>query len=235
MTLTTAINALPYPELSNVKDQVAQFSAFSAQADSRYVSRYSNTAARDAANPTPVSGQLVYLKQEEYLTGRQGSSWVIESIPFFVRKTVNQSVTSSVTPVKDSQLKFTAKANSSYIVEAIIAYSGLDNGAGTAGINFSWNITNSTSSYKIGLGPTSHTTSSDHTNVVLQTLQQSPTAGAGASTDAPSTISIMRDFVYLTTNSSSAEVNFQFTQLVSNATPVTVYANYSYLKIIKIT
>lgn len=231
MTLNTAINGLPYPELTNVKDQVAQFSAFSAVADNRYVPRYANASARDAANPSPTNGQLTYLTQERLLQGRHPAGWVTEQFPTYVRKTIPQSVTSSTTLIADSQLKLTLAANSTYFIEVVLNVTGAANTA-PGGISVNWSDLASVLVSRATVGYYLSGSQTDPTLAVA--IFNTPTSGNHTyGTNTSSSPVGIHENLTVTTSSSPLTATMRWAQVTSSATPTTVLAN-SYIKYWKI-
>jgi hypothetical protein len=60
---TTPINGLPSPDSSSPNNPPIHFDALNAVLDSRLVARFPSIAARNAAIPSPVEGQLCHIAQ----------------------------------------------------------------------------------------------------------------------------------------------------------------------------
>lgn len=232
MTTTTAINGLPYPQLSDVKDEVAQFSAFSAVADSRYVPRYTNAATRDVANPSPVQGQLAYLTQEKLLTGRHSASWDVELLPTVVRKSTPQSVTNSTSLVPDAQLKMSLLANSTYAIEVVLFVTGdvVPNG----GIMIAWTDLSTLVGTQVRL-PIGVRNLAGNTNIeAASMLMNNPLYGANQyGTVSTSLVQTHHEFLFVTTESSPISCTMRWAQSVASTTPTTINQD-SHLKYWKI-
>lgn len=234
MTANTAINALPYPQLSDVKDEVAQFSAFSAVADNRYVPRYANASVRNAANPSPVQGQLVYLNQEALLTGRlAGSVWTPELTPRFVQKTIPQSVASNATTfVPDSQLKVSLLANSTYYLEVVLVVTGVTVTSG-GGISTVYPALSGLTVVRSCCGPTITASNTDMSNAVMNLNGIAATSANNYGTQSTSQAVGVYENLTITTSASAVNCVLNWNQVVSSATPTTVLAD-SYIKYWKI-
>ncbi len=124
MSANTILNGITYPLLADSKDAVANFATMNTVVDTHQVARYANATARDAANPSPIEGQACYLVEEKAFQVRHTTGWVKYGPEQTKFKVSNTTHTNSVTLVADSELYFDADANSRYVVEFYLAYSG---------------------------------------------------------------------------------------------------------------
>lgn len=125
MTATSAVNAIQYPDLTNVKDQVAQFATMNTNVDTSVVPRFANTSERGTRITSPIEGQLAYLTQESILQQHDGTTWNTAEIERIVYKTTNEQITAATTAQNpDDALYFYAEANSTYRYELCLFYSG---------------------------------------------------------------------------------------------------------------
>jgi hypothetical protein len=113
------------------------------------VMRFVNAAARAGALPTPVDGMMSYLADTglTYQYDSLSAAWVADKQ--CVKKTANQSVTSSATLVADTDLKVTLTPGQ-YRVEVFLHYTGAT--AGDIAIAWAFSGTNS-SVVRTALGP----------------------------------------------------------------------------------
>lgn len=129
MTATSPVHAIQYPDLTNVKDQVAQLATLNTNIDKAVIPRFANTSARDAAITSPTAGQLAYSTQDHYLTYYAGGAWRIAETSKTLYKTIAETVTSAVTTMNtDDTFVFYAEANSAYHFDLVLHYSGLISG-----------------------------------------------------------------------------------------------------------
>lgn len=125
MTATSPVNAIQYPDLTNVKDQVAQFATLNTNVDTSVVPRMANASDRGTRITSPVEGQLAYLTQESVLQKYDGTSWQTAEIERIAIKTSNEVISATTTAINtDDQLYFYAEANSVYRWELVMFYSG---------------------------------------------------------------------------------------------------------------
>lgn len=120
MTVFTAINAIPKPETTDDPDVVADFSAMADQIDTRLLPRYASATARDAANPTPIAGQLAWLSDVDLLTQYKNGAWVLVPYGYSKKKTANELVNNSAATQADDHLFFSAFVGT-YLVEIMIS------------------------------------------------------------------------------------------------------------------
>lgn len=230
MTATTTFNAIPYPQLTDVKTIEPQFLAMSNQADSRYVARFSNASARDAANPTPTAGTMAYCVQESLLFQYTGTAW----LPFLFQKTVvkaNVETSLSTTLQPDDQLLFFTEPNSVYHGELHVAYSGASI---TAVAKFAWTIPTGATITRGTFGLSNLT--NDRTNSALgqpgikdTSFRSVGGAGGGTGTYA----SYSENFI-LRTASTGGNVNLTWAQATASATPLDLAVGASFLSYTKI-
>lgn len=116
MTSLSPVNGIPRPDGTDAKNLVDQFAAFDAVVDTRAVPRFFNAAARAAAIPVPVEGQMAYLQTECLLTYYDGTAWFVMDQPRMKRLASNLVVTTT-DAVTVPGLSFPVKANSTYHME----------------------------------------------------------------------------------------------------------------------
>lgn len=125
MSATSPVNGIVYPDLTNVKDQVAQFATMNTNIDTSIVPRFVNASDRAARITSPTEGQFAYLTQESILTQYNGTAWVTAEMNKTIVKTVNESITaSSLAANADDTLYFYGEANSVYRFELMAYFSG---------------------------------------------------------------------------------------------------------------
>jgi hypothetical protein len=140
-------------------------------------------------------------------------------------KTTNESVTSSTTLQNDDQLVVPVAANTKYMIEGFIIYDGLS----AAGLKVAVTAPAGATTSFAAFGPQSGGPgiNSYNANVVAA-------GGAlGLECNGVGTLIGAEPKGYVATAGTSGSLQFQFAQVVSNATAVRVFAN-SWLKVTKV-
>lgn len=228
MTATTTFNAIPYPQLTDVKTIQPQFLAMSNQADSRYVARFANQSTLTAANPTPVAGTMAYLIQESLLVQHNGTAWLPWQFQRVVNK-VNPESTTSTTLQPDDALLFFAEANSVYHVEVQIGYVC----AVTANaVVFGWSFPSGTTITRGTFGLANSTNDRNNAIIGMVGIKNGDTRTVG-STGSTSYASYTESAI-VRSGSTAGNVNFLWAQGTASATPTALLPSCSYLTYTKI-
>lgn len=134
MTSTTPINGLRMAELTDSPPNIqTAFGNIGTDLDTRLVPRYTSTANRDAAIPSPIEGMVCYVSgtgsAAAVLMIYSGSAWVpiFHNNPF-AYKASNETVTASTTYQADNDLTVAVRANTIYTVEFFGIATGEDAG-----------------------------------------------------------------------------------------------------------
>lgn len=135
--------------------------------------------------------------------------------PLYIRKSANQSVTSSTVKVADADFVI-ALPIGVFRIETVLAATGADAG----GVSINWAFTGTTaSSNRIGIGPgTSSTTYDNHETLVSSA--KAITSSIAYGTDAGGAVGIRED-LHLEI-SVTGTLTMQWAQNVSNATATTL-------------
>lgn len=114
---------------ANIRDQV--------------VTPFASASARTSAIVSPVDGMLSSLTDSDSLWYYDGTAWVVPNL-LYVRKTSDETVTSSTTLQNDDQLLLPVAANAVYWIEGFVIYTSTATGkiktgwTGPAGATFQW-------------------------------------------------------------------------------------------------
>lgn len=138
-TLTTRLE-IPYPQQSDLNGGVGgivtHFDAMSDAADLGYFLRFATSSARNAAIPSPTTGQYAYVLDLDCITIWNGSAWVRHEIErIFYRSTASVLTTSTFT---DPDFTVPLEANGTYRYSLWNRYGGTV--AGTTVGNFYWTV-----------------------------------------------------------------------------------------------
>lgn len=75
MATTTPLQGLPIPEETDTPDVPASITALAIALEKRLVQKYSTTAERSTANPTPDEGQFAYVAEDNTFWLYDGTQW----------------------------------------------------------------------------------------------------------------------------------------------------------------
>lgn len=125
MTALTPKASLRYAELTDAANAQTLAQNLATDVDSVVVPKYASTAARDAANPTPSEGDLCYLTGTgsglHTMQRYSGAAWGrMQEAPLFVRKTADETVTSSATFQADDHLTLALAVNTTYAFQLLL-------------------------------------------------------------------------------------------------------------------
>lgn len=204
--------------------------------DRSLVPRFSSTAARDSAIPTPSEGMLCYLTGTgiglHTLQRYTGSAWArMQEAPLFVRKTVTETVTASTTVQNDDQLVLAVAANTTYEFVCQVAYDGNSTADIKLGFTFPASATMDyyASGYGIGVGAQFSLWSFVAGGAAgLGTV--SPSQMQGFSDETATSLTAIRLYGILQVGSTAGNLQLQWAQNTSNAVATRVLAG-SYLKL----
>lgn len=221
MTATSAINAIQYPDLTDVKDQVAQFATLNTNVDTSIVPRCANTSDRNTRFSSPIEGQLAYLTQESVLTRYNGTAWVTAETNRIAYKSVNETITAASTAVNsDDALFFYAEANSTYKYDLVMFYSGNPSGDQIFG---GWSGPTGATLVKLMMVP-----GTGQTNINAATIRMS-NIGFGQSSqgghNGAGYVTLWMEKGVVTTSSTPGLFQFNWSKPTAYSATLTVYAS----------
>lgn len=148
----------------------------------------------------------------------------------YVKKTADESVTSSTTLQNDDALVVSLAANAEYELTLYLAV----NGSAAGDVKTAWSMPASTTGQRFEFGPdTSSATSSAGTAVRASCLTDGFATEINYGTFATGQQSFIMEVLYITTAGTSGNAQLQWAQNASSATATTVEAG-SYLKITRV-
>lgn len=190
---------------------------------------YPTTAARLAANPSPVQGQMAYITDlavgGRVLTSYNGAAWV-NYYPggLFVSKSLATSRAATTSLAADPELSIPVAANTTYEFEALFFV------AGNSAADFKFNFTFPSSDFAAGLtapGTTYGATSTDGVGTWTSTLITAGTVSATFAcgiTDTTIPLTCLVNGI-LKVGSSAGAFYLSWAQNSSNATATALGAN----------
>ena len=130
--LNTAINAIPYPQLTDIPNIPSHMQGMALAIDTKLVARFATAAARSTAIPTPIVGMITF-RADAAAPGFEywnGSSWASINTGGQPTLTAVQGADLAVagTGLTNSGLTFGTEAAKNYIAEYTLFYSA-DTGA----------------------------------------------------------------------------------------------------------
>lgn len=217
MAVSTPINGIQTPSSGDDPDFVANFGTMATQVDNRCLPRYANASTRNAANLSPVVGQVAYLIQEKLLTQYRNGSWVVIPRTVTLRKAASEVVNNSSTLQNDDHYFFTADANSTYLVEMRLSASCA---VATANLKYAFTIpAGATSSIRWAMHLEPGSTGGINSLVVLTA---SP-AGSTTTIGCPNEVATLAQTkFFITTAGTAGTVQFQWAQGTATATNTTL-------------
>jgi hypothetical protein len=146
----------------------------------------------------------------------------------YIRKSSNESVSSSSSLQNDNDFNITLEANTTYEIMVALSVSG----SNTGNLRLSWSKGSGVTIYnRIKVGPYQAGGDSGNTNVNM--ISDEYNNDAGYTTDGTNNSSIIEMFV-VSTGSSSNTLVMRWAQITSDSTATTITSN-SYMKITKLT
>ncbi len=144
----------------------------------------------------------------------------------FVRKTANESVSSSTTSQDDDHLFFTPILNTDYWITMLIIYEGPgpDPGTTTGDLKISWSVpTGSTFDYVSDAIVSGATSGVFDVSRTAQVAPAGGTPGAGTLGAGNGAVALVKGLFRM--GSTAGTFRFRWSQVTSSATPVIVRAN----------
>lgn len=136
MSGNTPVSNLPYVQLTDVPDANALSQGLATALDHIVIPKYANSTARDAANTSPIAGDMCYISPF-YQSYDSVHGWQIQ--PGLSRRrffqTTSQHVTNSATMVNTTGLGIPVTTGHTYKIDGWIAWGQAGTGS-TAGIKF---------------------------------------------------------------------------------------------------
>jgi hypothetical protein len=179
---------------------------------------------------TPTGGGVLHSKNGlPWWKGSDGVDYDLAHGQYpvtFIRKTADETVTSSVTVQDDDQLTAAVAANSVYLVEAFILYDGDTTGdfrltfTGPAGASMDWTPNGLATSQATGTG-----------SMKLDRLPLGTEETLGASGAGVKAVALPRGI--LTVGATPGNLTLRWAQATSSATATTVFAN-SWIRVTKV-
>lgn len=126
MALTTPILGIQYPQLGDSPNAPANFATVATALDNKLIPRFASSAARDAAIPSPIVGQVVMRVDSatsQFLQIYRRGAWDLVKMSEYAYKTADTTRVSTTTRTADPDLQFTAAPGSTYVGQAFITYS----------------------------------------------------------------------------------------------------------------
>lgn len=180
------------------------------------VTPFASAAARTSAITSPVDGMVSALTDSDSLWYYNGAAWVTPNT-LYVRKTANESVTSSTTLQDDDQLILPLAANRTYEIRGMIIYDdGTSDGrlktgwSGPAAATFDW--------LNDGLINTDFTQSAASVWRIANTISDSRETGAGPTGE----VNMLLINGLAITAGTAGNLTFRWAQMQSNAVATTV-------------
>lgn len=179
--------------------------------------------------PAHQEGRVIYETDTDVLKMSNGSAWndVAPATSLFVRKTANESVTSSTTLQNDDQLVLAVAANTTYVLDMMLIYSGAEAGD----LQLNWTVpTGATMDYRWDGPPTSITGTSDG-DTRYGALNAPPGTSTAIGATAGNLIAFGRGL--LVVGGTAGNVQLQWAQSSSSGTATTIKSN-SYMRLTKV-
>lgn len=186
MATTTAINAIPIPELTDPPHINNSIAPLANQIDTRMVARFSTVSARNTAIPTPTAGMMAWCTDMGELYLYNGTAWV-SARPRTVYKTVVEYRSGTTVFSNDNELFITIEPNSTYLMNFMFSYDG---SSSSADIKFQWNASAGVTTIAgLGSGGAYYYTTTDLLTLNSFNIDSVQAAGTG------STFNVWRQFI----------------------------------------
>lgn len=222
MALTTPILGIQYPQLADSPNAPYAFGTVADAIDTKIFPRFTSTAARDAAIPSPVTGQacvLIISPTNQGLQLYRKGAWSYVRQNEYAYKTTDTTRTSTVTKTDDPNLTAVFAGPGVYIGE----FFGLYTSAAAAG-GFAWS-TAYTGTYSAA-AECAVTPALASTNPAAGLVKMNNNANIGSALVAPTfasgAVGVVRHFFYIVTTTGGT-FSIKWAQNASSANGTALY------------
>lgn len=124
MTVFTPTSGFPYPTSADSPNGALHLQDLAEHVDEVLVARFASTAARDAAIPVPFDGMFIFITNLGEYQHRRGGAWVSLKPLRYRRLTSDSTRTSTTVLTTETPLNIALEANSTYIMEYNLFFTG---------------------------------------------------------------------------------------------------------------